>query len=162
MQYAGSGSFLERDAEGHRMVVEAKGRDKRGNGTAGAHVTAGFVEVDAGSTRVEVVTDLQVTGKPAQFGRGVMQDVSDKLLGQFVDCLEARIGTPAGADPAVEPAVEPPVEPIGGPAPAAPQPTDAIDLGRTVLPAVGRAYGVRIGLALVALLLLVRRLVRRR
>ncbi len=52
-----------------------------------------------GSTDVEVVTDLAITGKPAQFGRGVMQDVSDKLLGQFVACLEQRLTEPARGSP---------------------------------------------------------------
>jgi uncharacterized protein len=97
MQYAGSGSFLERDAAARRMVVEAKGRDKRGNGTAGATIRATFTPDGEARTDVEVLTDLQITGKPAQFGRGVIQDVSDKLLGQFVDCLQERIGTTADA-----------------------------------------------------------------
>jgi carbon monoxide dehydrogenase subunit G len=93
LQYGGTGSFVERDEAAGRFVLDAKGKDKRGNGTAGAHVTASFTEEGPSSTKVEVVTDLQITGKPAQFGRGVIQDVSDKLLGQFVDCLQARIGT---------------------------------------------------------------------
>jgi carbon monoxide dehydrogenase subunit G len=97
MLYAGTGSFLERDAAAHRMVVEAKGRDKRGNGTAGATIRATFTPDGDARTDVEVLTDLQITGKPAQFGRGVIQDVSDKLLGQFVDCLQERIGTTADA-----------------------------------------------------------------
>jgi uncharacterized protein len=92
--YNGSGTFVEKDDAAHRFVVEAKGKDKRGNGTAGANVTVSMADT-SGSTDVEVVTDLSVTGKPAQFGRGVMQDVSDKLLGQFVACLETRL---AGAD----------------------------------------------------------------
>jgi uncharacterized protein len=111
MLYAGTGSFLERDAAARLMVVQAKGRDKRGNGTAGATIRATFNPDGDARTDVEVLTDLQITGKPAQFGRGVIQDVSDKLLGQFVDCLQQRIGTtaalgarsdpPGPADPAV-------------------------------------------------------------
>ena len=81
--YNGSGTFVEKDDDAHRFVVDAKGKDKRGNGTAGAKVTLSMVESGT-STDVEVLTDLAITGKPAQFGRGVMQDVSDKLLGQFV------------------------------------------------------------------------------
>ena len=101
--YKGSGSFVERDDSAHRAVIEAKGRDKRGNGTAGATVTM-TMEQDGSDTRVRVVTDLNVTGKPAQFGRGVMQDVSDKLLGQFVDCLARTFdGGPAGETAAEEP-----------------------------------------------------------
>jgi len=89
--YNGSGTFVEKDEAAHRFVVDAKGKDKRGNGTAGAKVRLTMTEGAGGGTDVEVVTDLAVTGKPAQFGRGVMQDVSDKLLGQFVTCLEQRL-----------------------------------------------------------------------
>ena len=93
--YNGSGTFVEKDDVAHRFVVDAKGKDKRGNGTAGAKVTLSMDSSASGGTDVEVLTDLAVTGKPAQFGRGVMQDVSDKLLGQFVDCLEQRLGPSA-------------------------------------------------------------------
>jgi carbon monoxide dehydrogenase subunit G len=160
--YNGSGTFVEKDEVGHRFVVEAKGKDKRGNGTAGANVTVSMADA-SGSTDVEVVTDLSVTGKPAQFGRGVMQDVSDKLLGQFVACLETRL---AGADtePSGEPGtvaeepvppparVEEPTTPTpqpaaGGPGASAtprtsqaPQKDDAIDLGTTVLPVLVKSY----------------------
>jgi carbon monoxide dehydrogenase subunit G len=99
--YNGSGTFVEKDETAHRFVVDAKGKDKRGNGTAGAKVTLAMGSSASGGTDVQVDTDLAITGKPAQFGRGVMQDVSDKLLGQFVACLEQRLG---GASPA------PPVE----------------------------------------------------
>jgi carbon monoxide dehydrogenase subunit G len=95
--YAGSGTFTERDDTAHRAVIEAKGKDKRGNGTAGATVTIQLSDTGEGSTRAEVQTDLAVTGKPAQFGRGVMQDVSDKLLQQFVDCIEGRFAEPPAA-----------------------------------------------------------------
>src|SRR6187431_1959599 len=93
--YNGTGTFVEKDETAHRMVIDAKGKDKRGNGTAGAHVTATMV-AEGTSTKVEVLTDLNITGKPAQFGRGVMQDVSDKLLGQFTQCLEQKVGGSAG------------------------------------------------------------------
>ncbi|MFT4083610.1 MAG: SRPBCC family protein [Nocardioides sp.] len=101
--YAGSGTFTEKDEAAHRLVVEAKGRDKRGNGTAGATATITMAAAEAG-TSVEVVTDLSITGKPAQFGRGVMQDVSDKLLGQFVACLEKKsaVEEPAADESAAE------------------------------------------------------------
>jgi carbon monoxide dehydrogenase subunit G len=102
--YNGSGSFLEKDEAGHRFVLEAKGKDKRGNGTAGATIKVNMADSATGGTDLEVLTDLAITGKPAQFGRGVMQDVSDKLLGQFVACLGERLagaadvaGTPADA-----------------------------------------------------------------
>jgi carbon monoxide dehydrogenase subunit G len=103
--YNGSGTFVSKDEAAHRFVVEAKGKDKRGNGTAGATVTLAMTEADGGAaTDVEVLTDLAITGKPAQFARGVMQDVSDKLLGQFVACLESRLGGGPVGEPLAEPA----------------------------------------------------------
>ncbi len=98
--YNGTGTFTEKDEATHRMVVDAKGKDKRGNGTAGAAVVMTMTPSPgaATSTDIEVITDLAITGKPAQFGRGVMQDVSDKLLGQFVACLEQRFEGAGGAE----------------------------------------------------------------
>ncbi len=77
--YNGSGRFLERDAEAHRLVFEASGDDRRGNGSATARVTASLVGNGSG-TEVELTTDLDFSGRPAQFGSGVVSDVSDKLL----------------------------------------------------------------------------------
>ena len=91
--YSGSGTFEEKDESAHRFVVVAKGKDKRGNGTAGATVTATMAAAGAASTEVNVLTDLAITGKPAQFGRGVIQDVSDKLLQQFVTCLQSKVAS---------------------------------------------------------------------
>jgi carbon monoxide dehydrogenase subunit G len=107
--YSGTGAFVERDDGAHRAVIEAKGKDKRGNGTAGATVTIQLTDAGDGSTRADVQTDLAVTGKPAQFGRGVMQDVSDKLLGQFIGCVEGKIGD---ARPQAEPVPVPPPQPL--------------------------------------------------
>ena len=89
LKYSGTGRYVERDHSAYRAVIEAKG-----NGTANATVTA-QLRPDAEGTAVRVTTDLAVTGKPAQFGRGVMQDVSDKLLEQFVTCLQATLGEAA-------------------------------------------------------------------
>ena len=95
----------EKDEAAHRMVIDAKGKDKRGNGTAGAMVTMTMSEAEGGTTEITVDTDLQITGKAAQFGRGnVIKDVSDKLLGQFVDCLRQRLDSP---DPAIAVSDEP-------------------------------------------------------
>ncbi len=102
--YTGEGSFLERDEDAYRFVIEAKGKDKRGNGTASATVTAVLSPAGAEATSAEVRTDLAITGKPAQFGRSVIQDVSDKLLGQFMACLESRVTAPAA--PEAVPAAE--------------------------------------------------------
>jgi len=104
--YAGSGSFVERDEAAYRAILEAKGKDKRGNGTAGATVTI-ELSPDGEGTRADVTTDLAITGKPAQFGRGVMQDVSDKLLDQFSACIEQQLTAP-GPEAAAELAPEVP------------------------------------------------------
>ncbi|MBA3419641.1 MAG: SRPBCC family protein [Geodermatophilaceae bacterium] len=90
LTYKGSASFVEKDADARRVVLDAKGKDARGNGTAAATVTATLVGV-GDSTEVKVLTDLNITGKPAQFGRGVMVDVGNKLIGQFASCLEDKI-----------------------------------------------------------------------
>jgi carbon monoxide dehydrogenase subunit G len=175
--YNGSGTFVEKDEAAHRFVVDALGKDKRGNGTAGAKVTLTMTpSTGAGdSTDVEVVTDLAITGKPAQFGRGVMQDVSDKLLGQFVDCIEQRLSPgAAAAEPAEVPtevpgeAAEPeaagaPPHPAVRPAPPLPassQEGDSLDLGAAVLPVLFKAYW-RQALGAVVVLLVLRRLLRR-
>lgn len=93
LQYNGVGTYVERDESARRVVIEARGKDKRGNGTANATITA-QLSSGVGGTAVHVSTDLAITGKPAQFGRGVMQDVSDKLLWQFVACLQTKLGAP--------------------------------------------------------------------
>ena len=179
--YNGSGTFVEKDESSHTMKIEAKGKDKRGNGTAGANVVATMTD-EGGSTRVSVRTDLNITGKPAQFGRGVMQDVSDKLLGQFTDCLEQKLGG-AGAAPTaapVEVAAATPAEASAradeatgqakakqeaappGPVNAAPPPArqpqgdDALDLGATVLPVLVKSYWKQALVALVVVLAVVR------
>jgi carbon monoxide dehydrogenase subunit G len=156
--YAGSGAFVQRDETAHRFVVEAKGRDKRGNGTAGATVTLSMQPLPSGGdgTTVEVLTELSVTGKPAQFGRGVMQDVSDKLLGQFVSCLEERLGaadeeSEAKAETDGRDETDDEAETYEG----AQADDDALDLGAAMLPALMKAYGKQIAAALLGLLALV-------
>lgn len=96
-EYKGSAKFLEKDAENYKAVIDGKGRDVRGAGNAQALITAQMTPV-GNQTKVDIETDLKVSGKVAQFGRGVMQDVSTKLLGQFAECLESKIGEPAAID----------------------------------------------------------------
>ena len=175
--YNGSGTFVEKDDAAHRFVVDAKGKDKRGNGTAGAKVTLSMASTASGGTDVEVLTDLAVTGKPAQFGRGVMQDVSDKLLGQFVACLEQRLGgdgsspTPSTRQPEPSAAGRPPTPAATRPRPRAgtrgrrarvgldsPPPAkadDAINLGSTVLPILVKTYWKQGLVALVVIAVIV-------
>ena len=181
--YNGTGAFRDRDDEAHRLVVEAKGRDKRGNGTASATATLTMSGAAAGGTDVEVVTDLAITGKPAQFGRGLIQDVSDKLLGQFVTCLEQQMGQDGAAAEEADAGPAPPASAggasAGGAAAASagaadvagaprerssPSPTsqpEALDLGATVLPVLIRSYWKPVLAGLVGLAVLFR-LVRRR
>jgi uncharacterized protein len=115
-RYAGSVRIEQADEGARRAVLRASARDARGDGTAAATITT-QLEPDGDGTRVLVVTDMQVSGPAAQFGRGVMQDVSGKLMRQFEDCLAEEIGAGsaraaagAGAGPAaaqVAPAAAP-------------------------------------------------------
>ena len=89
-QYKGVAKIVEADESARRIVIKADGRDTRGQGNASATVTA-LLAPDGDGTKVNIDTDLNVTGKVAQFGRGVMADVSTKLLGQFVTCLESTV-----------------------------------------------------------------------
>ncbi|WP_129669511.1 SRPBCC family protein [Phytoactinopolyspora endophytica] len=97
--YKGHGRFAETDEAGHRLVMEASGKESRGSGTAAATVTA-TMEAEGDTTKVNVTTDLKITGRPAQFGRGMINDVGAKLLGQFSDCLATTLGaSQAAAEP---------------------------------------------------------------
>ncbi len=154
-QYKGAASFVERDDVGYRAVLRAEGRDTRGAGNASADITA-TLEATDGGTKVTVTTELTVTGKVAQFGRGVMADVSRKLMGQFADNLSELIAAsdaPAG-EPAGEPA-SPPVEETPSEEPSvrvvdAPE-AEAVDL----LDAAGAPVLKRLVPALVAVAVLV-------
>ena len=112
-QYRGTVRFLERDNALYRAVLRAEGRETRGQGNAAATITATVTPDGDGST-VRAVTDLTISGKVAQFGRGVLADVSTRLMGQFVDCLEQDLA--AAAAPTIEgPAAAPrrtAVEPV--------------------------------------------------
>jgi carbon monoxide dehydrogenase subunit G len=90
LTYKGRARFIEKDEVAHRAVIDAQGKDARGNGTAAAKVTAVLHPQDTG-TLVNVSTELAITGKPAQFGRSVMADVGNKLIGQFADCLAGKL-----------------------------------------------------------------------
>ncbi|SDP10023.1 Carbon monoxide dehydrogenase subunit G [Streptomyces sp. cf386] len=94
--YKGTAVFEDQDETAHRMVLIASGRETHGQGTARATVTGTLSEQDGG-TAVSVRTDLTVTGRPAQFGRGVMAEVGDRLVGQFAMCLSERLAEPEGS-----------------------------------------------------------------
>jgi carbon monoxide dehydrogenase subunit G len=181
MSYKGEASFVDVDEEQHRASIEARGRETRGSGTARATVRA-ELRGQGGETEVTLVTDLAVTGRPAQFGRGVMADVGNKLVGQFADCLSAELAgrhEPAPDVAIATPAMGPdgtervPVEELTGPAApasatsastaqdgAAGQPDEAIDLLDVAgAPLLKRIAPVIAGVAAVLLLV---RLARRR
>jgi carbon monoxide dehydrogenase subunit G len=94
-QYKGTAKIAEVDEANHRLVIDASGRDTRGAGNAKAMIIVTMASEGAG-TKVDVATELAVTGKVAQFGRGVLGDVSTKLMGQFVENLERDVLTTAG------------------------------------------------------------------
>ena len=105
-QFKGQASFVERDDTNHKAVLKGEGRDTGGKGNASALITAQLTSVDASSTKVDVNTDLAITGKVAQFGRGALADVSDKLLAQFTENLNTLLAEnpEVAAAPAPEPA----------------------------------------------------------
>jgi carbon monoxide dehydrogenase subunit G len=177
-RYKGSVRIEESDEQARRAVMRAKARDSRG-GTAAATITSTMQEVPEG-TRVQVETDMRITGPAAQFGRGVMQDVSAKLMGRFADCLaEEMTGAPAtaaAAEAAVpgDAAAAPPPGPAGDsaeaaarasaavpPRPAQPTPRRAeevLDLGEASREALlKRAAPIAAGIAGLILLLALRR-----
>ena len=135
-QYKGKASFTERDDAAHRLLMSASGRDTRGAGNASAEITVALESVTDASTMVSVHTDLTITGKVAQFGRGVLADVSRKLMGQFADNLAALVAADADSDEPSEAADEPPESEAAGedaPAEAAAEPApqsevEAVDL----------------------------------
>ena len=92
-KFGGQAIFQERNDTAHRAVLKGEGRDSTGKGNASAIITAQLEVVDADTTRCTVNTDLTITGKIAQFGRGALADVSDKLLKQFVVNLESTVLT---------------------------------------------------------------------
>ncbi|MFF9410144.1 SRPBCC family protein [Streptomyces anandii] len=165
--YKGTAVFEEQDEAAHRMVLAANGRETRGQGTARATVTGTLEERD-GTTAVSVRTDLTVTGRPAQFGRGVMAEVGDRLVGQFADCLAARLAEPtaeaapeadAGAAPeaGAEMSAEPAAKPAAGTRaqPPAYAPAEPIDLLRTAGGPVAKRVAVAGGAAAAVVLLVV-------
>lgn len=95
MVYNGTARFAERDDAAHRAVIEAAGKDTKGTSTARAAVRAQLTAESEDSTRVDVVTDLAITGRPAQFGRGVMQDVAGRIIDQFAENLAHVMGAEA-------------------------------------------------------------------
>ena len=165
-QYKGVAQIVEADEANHRVLLKAEGRDTRGQGNASATVTATLVG-DGASTTVNIDTDLNITGKVAQFGRGVMADVSSKLLGQFADNLKKDVlsgesptapTAPAAADAPTEaaPAAGAPTEAAPAAATTGPRKIDSpeaqpIDL----MDAAGESVGKRLAPVIAAIVALI-------
>jgi carbon monoxide dehydrogenase subunit G len=131
-EFNGKVHFVEQDRADHRAVIDGRGKESRGTGNAAATVTAQLHEA-GDHTRVTVDTDLKVVGKLAQFGSGMLQQVSEKLLGEFVASLEAKLATPQAI-----------VTSQPAPPPAEPAPIDLLDLaGGSAL----KKYGPRVAVA---------------
>jgi carbon monoxide dehydrogenase subunit G len=118
-QFKGQASFVELNEGAHKVVLKGEGRDTTGKGNAAALITAQLVAESSTSTKVTVHTDLNITGKVAQFGRGAMADISNKLLDQFVANLNGLIAT--SNQPAAAPG-------DAAPTPSAPQEVEALNL----------------------------------
>lgn len=159
LTYGGQAKFVSVDEAAGIVVIEGSGKETRGTGTAKALVTCRLID-NGSSTDVEVDTDLAITGKPAQFGRGVLADVSAKLVDQFAACLGKEIlaGTPtATAVPDASAGLPDPPATAASPPPSQRPIAEPIDLlgtaGAPVLKRLAPALAV-----LVVLLLVVRRL----
>ncbi len=163
LTYGGKASFVSKDEANHVVVIDGSGKETRGTGTAKALITCRLVAA-GDSTQVQVDTDLNVTGKPAQFGRGVLAEVSGKLVDRFAACLSEQIvaGSPepvfaaTAADLGAPEGVAPPVVSVAPPAQDR-SPAEAIDLlDAAGAPVLKRLAPVLAGL--VVLLLLLRKL----
>jgi carbon monoxide dehydrogenase subunit G len=143
-EFAGTARFAEKDDDAYRGVIDAKGRDARSAGNAAALITA-QLRPDGDSTVVNVDTDLKISGKLAQFGSGMIKEVSQKLLGQFVTSLEAKIAADNGTTtaeseaPAPAAAAAAPAVPEAGPGGATPA-ADAV-VARGATPAADAVEG---------------------
>ncbi|HEY2502529.1 MAG TPA: SRPBCC family protein [Mycobacterium sp.] len=157
-EFSGKVRFVEQDRDQHRAVIDAKGKESRGTGNAAATVTARLDE-DGERTSVTVDTDLKIVGKLAQFGSGMLQQVSEKLLGQFVESLEAKLAAENAPAPASPESPESPKSPASAAQrQPEPEPIDLLELaGGDQL----KKYG-SVALAVLAVLVLVWVLRRRR
>jgi carbon monoxide dehydrogenase subunit G len=157
-EFTGKAHFIELDREQHRAVIDARGREARGTGNAAAVVTA-ELHPNGDSTHITVDTDLKIVGKLAQFGSGMLQQVSEKLLGQFVAALDAKL---SGSAQATQPAAaQEPAVTATTPAPltdadttaAEPAPIDLLELaGGGALKKFGPAVAAVLALLLAFLL----------
>jgi hypothetical protein len=142
--FRGDARFVERDESPRTAVITATGKDARGQASASAEIRAALFSLDQRRTRVSVETDLTITGRMAQFGRGAISDVSSRLVNQFTENLHAEViagqGLPAGGAE-------------GAPAPGTPGALDARQLVAFIGPMLAKRVAPPLGLVLVALCL---------
>ena len=125
LSFAGTVVMEERDDAAHRIVLKAEGREQKGKGAASARVVSAMESVDAG-TRVRIETDLTITGAVAQYGRGMVGDISQRLTDEFAKCLEGSIGATELASRSVGGPLQAPAS--GTVAPSA-QPVEGVRMG---------------------------------
>ncbi len=134
-KYRGTASFRERDDVAHRAVIDARGHEQKGNGSANALITAELSPAEGG-TLVAVATELNVSGRAAQFGRSLLAEVSNTMVDEFVRRLEAMIrgadGDP-GSAPAAEGTATGSSERTGAGASASELPGGDLDVVRTII-----------------------------
>ena len=152
-QFKGQASFVSRDDEAHKATLKGEGRDTTGKGNASAMITAELTSVTPTSTKCTVHTDLSISGKVAQFGRGALADVSDKLLAQFSENLNQLISAaPAPSAPVVAetttPSEQPTIRKIDGPEVA---PLNLLDTAGSTI--AKRAIPALIGIAVLVVVL---------
>ncbi|MEY4164856.1 MAG: hypothetical protein RL419_698 [Actinomycetota bacterium] len=111
-QFKGQASFVERDDSAHKAVLKGEGRDTGGKGNASAVITAQLSALSPTNTECKVHTDLSITGKVAQFGRGAMADISEKILAQFVVNLNELIATQPSSSTAPAEVAAPTTAPV--------------------------------------------------
>ena len=153
-QFKGQASFVSRDDVAHKASLKGEGRDTTGKGNASAMITAELTSVTPTSTKCTVHTDLSISGKVAQFGRGALADVSDKLLAQFSENLNQLISAaPAPSAPVVAettpaPSEQPTIRKIDGPEVA---PLNLLDTAGSTI--AKRAIPALIGIAVLVVVL---------
>lgn len=153
-QFKGQASFISRDDAAHKATLKGEGRDTTGKGNASATITAELTSVSETSTKCTVHTDLSISGKVAQFGRGALADVSDKLLAQFSENLNQLISaapspsTPVVTETSPAPSDQPAIRKIDGPEVA---PLNLLDTAGSTI--AKRAIPALIGIAVVVVIL---------
>lgn len=127
LNYKGTATIMEKDPSDYRMVLDGRAKDIKGNGTAAATISTVLVAEDESLTRVDITTDLNITGRPAQFGRGMLQEVGGRVIDQFAERLSEELTSPKPTEDGPEL-----VSHDGHNAYSSQTQTDALDLGSVI------------------------------